>query len=320
MTSRALVLGGGGLTGVCWEVGVLQGLADAGFDIEHWDLVVGTSAGSFVGARLAGEGSVGAMYQAFTGGSSLLDDDAVAGVVSASFERAMLMARRPGLAWMPTLWFASTVVLALTRYAARRGIRQAAELVTTFRVTDPDAEAWRRVAASIGALALLARRDGHRHWLDFWTRTLPPVVDWPAALMLTAVDTADGRRRTFDASSGVPVSVAVAASTCLPGLFAPVSIGGRRYMDGGVGSGTNADLARGRDEVLIVAPIDGGGLASLVAELESGGSRVQVIRPSQASAVALGSALATMDPDRREPASRAGHGDGQAAALEWLAG
>lgn len=48
---RALVLGSGGLTGLAWEVGVLEGLADAGLDLAS-DLVVGTSAGALVGARL----------------------------------------------------------------------------------------------------------------------------------------------------------------------------------------------------------------------------------------------------------------------------
>src|SRR5918994_5216854 len=53
MASRALVLGGGGITGIAWEIGVLSGLADAGVDLTAADLVVGTSAGSVVGAQIA---------------------------------------------------------------------------------------------------------------------------------------------------------------------------------------------------------------------------------------------------------------------------
>ena len=49
---RALVLGGGGITGIAWEIGVLAGLAEAGVDLTGADLVVGTSAGSVVGAQL----------------------------------------------------------------------------------------------------------------------------------------------------------------------------------------------------------------------------------------------------------------------------
>ena len=48
----ALVLGGGGITGIAWEIGVLAGLAEAGTDLMGADLVVGTSAGSVVGALL----------------------------------------------------------------------------------------------------------------------------------------------------------------------------------------------------------------------------------------------------------------------------
>ncbi len=50
MTTRALVLGGGGITGIAWELGLLHGLARAGVDLTGADLVVGTSAGSVVGS------------------------------------------------------------------------------------------------------------------------------------------------------------------------------------------------------------------------------------------------------------------------------
>lgn len=49
---KALVLGGGGVTGIAWELGVLAGLADAGVDLTGADIVVGTSAGSVVGAQI----------------------------------------------------------------------------------------------------------------------------------------------------------------------------------------------------------------------------------------------------------------------------
>jgi NTE family protein len=53
MTTRALVLGAGGNAGIAWEVGVIAGLADAGIVLSGADVVVGTSAGSVVGAQLA---------------------------------------------------------------------------------------------------------------------------------------------------------------------------------------------------------------------------------------------------------------------------
>ena len=58
----ALVLGGGGITGIAWEIGVLAGLAEDGTDLSGADLVVGTSAGSVVGAQLACGAELEAMY------------------------------------------------------------------------------------------------------------------------------------------------------------------------------------------------------------------------------------------------------------------
>ena len=51
--SKALVLGGGGVAGIAWEVGVIHGLMREGVDLSDADLIVGTSAGSVVGALVA---------------------------------------------------------------------------------------------------------------------------------------------------------------------------------------------------------------------------------------------------------------------------
>ncbi|WP_145133178.1 patatin-like phospholipase family protein [Paenibacillus sp. Y412MC10] len=51
--TRAVVLGGGGVTGIAWEVGVLAGLLESGVDLHRADVIIGTSAGAFVGAALA---------------------------------------------------------------------------------------------------------------------------------------------------------------------------------------------------------------------------------------------------------------------------
>src|ERR671934_192261 len=67
---------------------------------------------------------------------------------------------------------------------------------------------------------------------------------WPGpALGVTAVDVEDGSVRLFRAADAVPVTRAVAASTAVPQVFPPVLIQGRRYMDGGTRTATNADLA-----------------------------------------------------------------------------
>src|SRR5258708_4408344 len=59
---RALVLGGGGVTGIAWETGLLAGLAEAGVDLTSADLVVGTSARSVVGAQILSGVSVQGPY------------------------------------------------------------------------------------------------------------------------------------------------------------------------------------------------------------------------------------------------------------------
>jgi NTE family protein len=59
---RALVLGGGGVTGIAWETGLLAGLAEAGIDLSSADLVVGTSAGSVVGAQILSGVSIKDLY------------------------------------------------------------------------------------------------------------------------------------------------------------------------------------------------------------------------------------------------------------------
>jgi len=53
ISSRALVLGGGGVTGIAWEIGVLAGLTASGIDLTKANVVIGTSAGAFVGVAVA---------------------------------------------------------------------------------------------------------------------------------------------------------------------------------------------------------------------------------------------------------------------------
>jgi len=85
--------------------------------------------------------------------------------------------------------------------------------------------------------------------------TLGPVQDWPdAALKITAVDALDGTVRVFDKTQEVPIRLAVAASIAIPGWYAPITIGERRYMDGGV-AGTHVDQAADYDMVVAILPL-----------------------------------------------------------------
>src|SRR5689334_830437 len=61
--STALVLGGGGVTGVAWMLGLLTGLKQAGVDVTGAELVIGTSAGSVVGAQITGPADLKEFYE-----------------------------------------------------------------------------------------------------------------------------------------------------------------------------------------------------------------------------------------------------------------
>jgi NTE family protein len=261
MTKRALVLGGGGLTGIGWEWGILAGLAEAGVDLSDADLVIGTSAGSVVGAQLATGLDIEERYQA-----QLVPPD---GELAATLGAKMML-----------------------RYAlAMVGPRAPQE-----------------VRKRLGHLALRAK-TGPESARQAVIESRLPVKEWPdRPLQITAVDTATGEFRVFDRASEVSLVSAVAASCAVPGVWPPVTIDGQRYMDGGVRSGTNADLATGYDRVVVIAPLPRGmgpmtGVATQVEALRAR-SRVTLVTPNSAAVQAFGRNV--LDPKRRAGAARAG--------------
>jgi NTE family protein len=84
-----------------------------------------------------------------------------------------------------------------------------------------------------------------------------PSAAWPVALRVAAIDAERGERVVFDAGSGVPPAVAVAASRAVPTLLPPVTIDGRLFVDGALGSATNADALAGVDaeRVLVITAV-----------------------------------------------------------------
>ncbi|MCD0450547.1 patatin-like phospholipase family protein [Actinocorallia sp. API 0066] len=111
----------------------------------------------------------------------------------------------------------------------------------------------REARRKIGELALTVTGDGAR--LAMIGQRLPS-HDWPDRdLRITAVDTADGELHVWTGGSGTPLPLAVASSCAVPAVFPPVEIAGRRYMDGGVRSISNADLAAGHDKIVIIEPM-----------------------------------------------------------------
>jgi NTE family protein len=133
--------------------------------------------------------------------------------------------------------------------------------------------------------------------------------------MITAVACDDGALMIWTKDSGVPLVAAVASSCAMPFVCAPTTIAGRRYMDGGMRSGANADLAHGSHRIVVITPGGasspfGGALTVQVEALRGQGAKVAVIEPD-AGAERLGPGA--LDPARRRAAAEVGYK--QAAAL-----
>ncbi|WP_411102344.1 patatin-like phospholipase family protein [Streptomyces sp. cmx-4-9] len=272
----ALVLGGGGLTGIGWECGILYGLARAGVDLTGADLVVGTSAGSVVGAQLT---------------SGLLTSQEL-------YERQLGEAAGESAARLGAGVLAR-YALAMARSRTPAAYRQ-----------------------RVGAMALAARTTGEGERREILAARLVS-HRWPERrLVVTAVDALTGEPADFDRESGAGLVDAVSASCAVPGVWPPVTVGGRRFIDGGVRSATNADLAAGHARVVILAPLSlGSGLvpspAAQAARLRAAGARVLLITPSPAARKTFGRNV--LDPARRDPAARAGLAQAAAHAAEAAA-
>jgi NTE family protein len=145
-----------------------------------------------------------------------------------------------------------------------------------------------------------------------------PVAEWPERdLRIPAIDAMTGEVVIFTRDSGVALVDAVTASCAVPGIWPPASIGGHRYVDGGVRSSTNADLAAGADQILLIIPTLADAPAPSLggdprAELDTlRNSRVEIIYADHNSMTALGDPLAI---DTRAPAAWAGRTVGRTAA------
>jgi|KBSMisStaDraftv2_1062788.scaffolds.fasta_scaffold10552_8 NTE family protein len=179
--------------------------------------------------------------------------------------------------------------------------------------------------AEVGAHALAAQAPAEADEMARVSRMLGG-ADWSdRGFGCVAVDVEDGEVRVLTRDSGASLAQAVAASCSLPGLSPPITIQGRRYMDGGFGSVANADLMLGYDKVLVMcfrpagAPGDrmAARLDEQVAKLRASGAMVDVVFPDAATQDAIG--FNTMDVRRRPAVARAGMAQGRAEAAR-LAG
>lgn len=144
-----------------------------------------------------------------------------------------------------------------------------------------------------------------------------PSHDWPDVdLRIPAIDTATGELVTFDRHSRVGLVDAVTASCAVPGVWPPVTIDGRRYMDGGVGSSVNMALAKDCDVVVALVPSGrstpspfGSGAA---AEVDAFGAAALGVFADDQSLDAFG--RDPLDPASRKPSALAGREQGRRVA------
>src|SRR3954470_22872985 len=225
-----LVLGAGGVLGGAWLTGGLAAIADeTGWDPGAADHIVGTSAGSMMGCLVAAgvppwfmvAHSAGESFEGLTGadGRAAKDADRSAG---ASFRL------HPGLP------FPGPGSLRMALGALARPTRHTPLQLLTGWLPQG--------LISTESLKDTVRRAVPGSWVNhpaFWA---------------VATDYESGRRVAFGREDAPPAEIedAVAASCAIPGFYRPVKIGGRRYVDGGVCSVSNLDLAAGRGLDLVI--------------------------------------------------------------------
>ena len=298
----ALVLGGGGAAGNAWEIGIIAGLAEAGLDMtQAADLVVGTSAGATAAAQVR---------------SGIPAAGLLASVLSPPVQPAGQSRERP-----PSL---PTATVFERMRAIGAAATSAADLQRAMGAFGLESDSILGPAAGQRRAMVAARLPRH---------------EWPdRPMIVTAVDAHTGELAAFTRDSGVDLVDAVTASCALPGLVATHSVNGTHYIDGGVRSTENADLASGYANVVVLSPLGGRSqtppeqgadpagqfeglrrppewgtdLASQVEALRKQGSHVEVITPDADSRAAMGTNQ--LNPATRIPAARAGFAQGKQEA------
>ncbi len=298
----ALVLGGGGAAGNAWAIGVIAGLAEAGLDMsEAADVVIGTSSGAIAAAQVR---------------SGIPPADLLASVLSPRVQSRGRNRERPPALPVATVFERMRAISAAATSAADLQRAMGAFGLECDSILGPTAGQHRAVVA--------ARLPRH---------------EWPARPMIVvAIDAHTGDLATFDRDAGVDLVDAVTAGTALPGSSPTISINGTRYINGGVRSAENADLASSYANVVVLSPFGGRSrtlpegqfeglrrpqewgmdLEGQVEALRQQGSRVEVITPDADSRIAMGTNQ--MDPATRIPAARAGlaQGNQEAARVRFV--
>lgn len=184
-------------------------------------------------------------------------------------------------------------------------------------LSDPEATTAQKLQR-IGEVALSTATVPESVRRDVIAQRLPS-HEWPERdLRITAIDTATGELVAFDRTSGVELVDAVAASCAVPGAWPPVTIGERRYMDGGVGSTMNLKLADDCRAVVVLVPSGKGAPSPFgpdpAVEVDGFPGRSLGVFADDDALAAFGPN--PLDPACREPSARAGRAQGRRVAGE----
>jgi NTE family protein len=183
-------------------------------------------------------------------------------------------------------------------------------------LSDPDATVSQK-RQRIGAVALKTETVTEPLRRNVIAQRLPS-HSWPdRVLRVTAIDIATGELVVFDRDSGVDLVDAVAASCAVPGAWPPVTIGDVRYMDGGVGSTINLDIAGDCDAAVVLVPAGesapspfGAGAAT---EIDGFGGAALGLFADDESLAAFGAN--PLDPRCRRGSAEAGRAQGRLEAV-----
>lgn len=311
-----LVLGAGGVVGASWLIGSLQTLSEeTGWDPRQADHIVGTSAGSVIGALTAAGLSADQMAS-FVSGDPVPELSEVEDLAGAA-DRA-----------------------SGTEYRLARGLP----------IIGPGS--WRMAAATLLHPLRHSPAAVVGGWLPRGLMRTDPIVrlverfvpaPWPdhPAYWAVACDYATGRRVAFGRADAPTATVgqAVAASCAIPAFYRPVRINGRRYVDGGICSPSNLDLLRGCGLDLVVclnpistrASVEPGGAAGRVAaavraatgrrlghearKLRDEGTEVLLMQPGAEDLAAMG--INMMDRGRRVAVLEQARDSARAELAAW---
>ncbi|MGH9279565.1 MAG: patatin-like phospholipase family protein [Acidimicrobiales bacterium] len=284
MDGRAVVLGGGGLSGVAWLTGVLSAFEAEGVLLAEADFVLGTSAGSVVATQLVSGRKFSHLYHFLS---------------SPHVPLRTALLDLYGLAPKPD----PTVVTEMMEHVQRG-------MVST-----------EETRAQAGAAAMTAKTMPEPIWVTLLA-TYIHHHHWPGpALGITTVEAETGAFRVIREADDVCIARACAASAAVPRFFPPVVIDGRHWIDGGTRSCTNADVAAGYGTVIVLvdhAPLEVGDgplsratLDRELAELRAGGANVVELEPNAESVTAMGSGD-QLNPAHIVPSAIAGRAQGAA--------